>query len=169
MSKSLGNYIALSDTADNMFGKVMSVSDTLVYSYFMMCTDLDTQAISLLSKKAHPRTLKARLGVEIVKRYYGAVSAKKAEQRFNAVFTKKELPDDIPELRVKQKQLSVLELVFLTGIPKSKNEARRLVEQGAVAIDGSVKKDSAEKIVFHGGEVLKVGKRQFFRIKLTKI
>jgi len=166
MSKSVGNYIGLTDEPADMFGKIMSVPDKLVHKYFMLCTDLEESVINKLEKELPPRGLKARLGSEVVRLYHGEKAAKAAEDNFNRMFSKKEMPADLPELKLRVKELSALEMVLASGTAKSKSEARRLIEQGGFEIDGAVKKDAGEILSFRGGEVARMGKKKFFRIVL---
>lgn len=164
MSKSVGNYIGLNEDADQMFGKIMSLPDKLVSKYFSLCTDLSETDIKKLKKELSPRDLKAKLGFEIAKIYHGEKLAGAAQEKFDRVFSKKETPTDAPSLKVPKKKISVLDLVLLSGVAKSKSEARRLIEQGGVKIDNEVKKNLAEIISLKGNEALKLGKKTFFRI-----
>lgn len=164
MSKSFGNYIGLTDAPEDMFGKTMSIPDTLTQRYFMLCTDLALPEIEKLRKTLKPRDLKARLGFEIVKLYYGEKKAAAAQESFDKIFSKKEIPEDIPELAVKVKKISALDLVATSGAAKSKNEARRLIEQGGFEFAGEVVDNPQEDLVINGGEVIKIGKKRFFRV-----
>ena len=165
MCKSIGNYIGLTETPDQMFGKTMSVPDALMRSYFLLATDMREDEIKKLEKELGPRDLKARLGFEIVKLYHGEKAASAARAEFDKVFSKKEAPEDAPELNL-PKNLSVLDVVVASGAVKSKGEARRLIEQGAVDIGGSKKSDPKEVYKFKGGETVKIGKKHFFRITI---
>ncbi len=172
MSKSIGNYIGLNESADQMFGKTMSVPDALMHSYFLLCTDLQESEIKKLEKEMGPRDLKAQLGYEIVKLYHGEKAAAAAREEFNKVFSKKEMPEDLPFHEVSLEMLSsgtVATLVRDSGVAKSNSEARRLVEQGALEIGGKVLKDpnlKLESLKLKGGEQEKIGKKHFFRIKI---
>ncbi len=164
MSKSLGNYIGLTDAPNDMFGKTMSVPDTLVKKYFMLCTDISEDDVNKLTKELGPKELKERLGYEIVMLYHGEKEAKGAQENFNKLFSKKEIPDDIPELKIKG-TMSALDIVIASGTATSKSEARRLVEQGGLDVDQKVQKDPKTQIVLRGGEIIKIGKRRFFKVK----
>ncbi len=172
MSKSLGNYIGLEDEPGDMFGKVMSLPDTLVEKYFMLCTNLNGVEIKELTKELGPRDLKARLGFEIVKLYHGEKAAREAQENFDKMFSKKEAPEDAPPLLVSPEMLTtgtVATLVNSSGVVKSNSEARRLIEQGAVEIGGKVIKDpnlQSEKLGLKDGDPVKIGKKHFFRIKI---
>jgi len=166
MSKSFGNYIGLTEPAESMFGKIMSLPDVLVFKYFMLCTNLSEREISDLQKKLGPKELKERLGFEIVKRYHGEKAAHDARENFEKIFSRKEIPVDIPALKIKGGTLSVLDLALTTGVPKSKSDARRLIEQGGFEYDGGAIKDVTAMLPIKNGAVLRVGKRHFFRIKV---
>src|SRR6266481_897602 len=165
MSKSVGNYIGLGDIANDMFGKIMSLSDALIGPYFNLCTELDRESIKTILEEPNPRDQKVKLGFEIVKLYHGEKKAMSAQENFEKLFSKKEIPSDIPELKVAAK-ISVLDLVMKSGKAKSKSEARRLIEQGAVAVNDVQKKNPMEELAFLGGEVAKIGKKDFFKIKV---
>lgn len=167
MSKSFRNYIGLADAPEDMFGKTMSVPDKLVRKYFTFCTDIPETGIKKLEKGLKPRDLKMDLGFEIVKLYYGEEAAKIALQKWERIYSKREIVSEkLPEIKLKIKRLSVLDLVLSAGTVKSKSEARRLIEQGAVEIGGVQKKDTRETVELKGGETVKIGKKNFFRIKI---
>lgn len=132
MSKSLGNYIALNDSATEMFGKTMSVPDNVMLNYFELCTDVDlTEAAELIAD--HPRNAKVRLAQEIVRLYHDNDAAVEALRDFEQKFVKKEVPDEMPEFQLsKSTNYPVGSLLVDLGFTKSNSEARRLVEQGAV-------------------------------------
>jgi tyrosyl-tRNA synthetase len=165
MSKSLGNYIGLADTPADMFGKTMSVPDALVRKYFMLCTDIPEDEVDTLTKILGPKALKERLGYELVALYRGKKEAELARENFDKLFSKKEVPDDIPELKITPSIGTMTQLVVASGSVKSNSEARRLIEQGGLDIDQKVQKDPAAKITLRGGEIIKIGKRRFFRVK----
>lgn len=163
MSKSAGNYIGLEDEPGDMFGKVMSLPDKLTERYFLLATELEKNEIKKLQKELKPRDLKARLAREIVKLYHGETAARAAEERFGAMYSKGEMPKDLPELALAG-NISVLDLVVASGAAKSKGEARRLIEQGAVEVGKQTKKDPNEILSLEGGEVVRIGKKHFFRV-----
>jgi tyrosyl-tRNA synthetase len=164
MSKSYGNYIGLKDAPEDMFGKTMSIPDALTERYFLFCTNLPEKEIKTLKKELEPKDFKARLGFEIVKLYHGEKKAREAQEHFEKIFSKKEIPDDVPELKVKSKNISALDLIMASGGAKSKSEARRLIEQGGFEFDGKAIKNPLEELSVHGGEVVRIGKKRFFRI-----
>ena len=158
MSKSYGNYVGLSDLPNDMFGKLMSVSDELMLSYYELLTSEDLAAV----KAMHPMEAKKKLAGLIVARFHGAEQAAAARSHFEQVFSRKELPEDMPVFRAgKPGKLSYL--MVASGVAKGMNEARRLIAQGAVRIDGE---KVAEDIVFEPRAcVLQVGRRQFRKIE----
>jgi tyrosyl-tRNA synthetase len=164
MSKSYGNYIGLNDSPEQMFGKVMTVPDKMVGRYFDLCTDLPKEQVNSFSKKLDPKNLKIRLAEEIVKIYYGEKKAQMARENFDKMFSKKEAPSDAPILKLKNKNISVVDLVFQSGVVKSKSEAWRLIEQGGFSVDGEVRKNPKESLNLKGGENLRIGKKSFFRV-----
>lgn len=158
MSKSFGNYIALDAEPNDMFGKIMSVPDALLSKYFMLLTNVEYPA------NLPPRDAKLLLAKTIVGMYHGAKAAAKAEEEFVRVFSKKEAPSDAPAISVSGKKLTLLEILQAAEPSESKSELRRLVEQGAVKINDEAKKDPNEALELRGGEILKIGKKKFFKI-----
>jgi len=170
MSKSLGNYIGLADAPADMFGKVMSLPDELMHKYFMLTTDFVEADIKKLEKELSPKALKERLGLEIVKLYHGEKLARLAQKEFNAIFSKRGLPDEMLELKLpaaahKGKKISALDLVAAAGVLKSRGEARRLIEQGGFEFNEKVIKNPLEEIAVRGGEIVRIGKRNFFKLR----
>jgi len=164
MSKSKGTGIFLTAPANEMYGAVMAQPDEMTETLFIHCTRLPLAEKDGIMK-LDPKTAKMRLAFEIVKIFHGEKAAHSAQENFEKIFSKKEVPDDIPLLRVKEKTLPVLDLVFLTGILKSKSDARRLIEQGGFEYDGATAKDPKELLTIKPGAVLRIGKKHFFRIK----
>ncbi len=164
MSKSLGNYVALDDEPNEMFGKLMSIPDNLMLKYFELCTNEDLDEMKKLIKK-NPRDAKVHLAKTIVALYYNIMSADKAEQDFITKFVKKEAPDEMLEFKFNIDSTALYDLVVRTKFAISGSEARRLIQQGAVSINGRIIKDHyypvklSEKPI-----VLKVGKRKFAKI-----
>jgi len=172
MSKSFGNYIGIDEPPQEIFGKVMSIPDTLLAMYFELCTHVPgDRARQLLAPDNNPRDAKLYLAREIVKTYYSASDADRAAQEFDRVFRDQELPSEIPEVRVptselKQGKLWVTRLIVLSGFADSNSEARRLIEQGAVSIDGAKLADPNADVVISPGTVLRVGRRRFAKLLL---
>ncbi len=170
MSSSWGNAINITDESNEMFGKVMSIKDDFIERYFMLATNVSRETIiSVLAKG--PRDAKLELAKEIVRLYHGEESAKLAQEYFVNVFSKKDLSaTELSEFKIRTNKLSVLELILFRQTAKlislkSKLEAKRLISQGAVQINGVTKKDFWEVVELKGGETLKIGKA-FFRIKI---
>jgi tyrosyl-tRNA synthetase len=159
MSKSYNNYIALNDTPKDMFGKIMSISDGLMYKYYELLTQEDLNTI----KTIHPKEAKLALAGQIVERYYGKEVALKEKEKFNKVFVKKDIPDDIEEYLVNDATLKLSELLVKSGMVSSKNEAKRLIGQGGIKID-SQKVEADLSLDSFKSFVLQAGKRKFKKI-----
>lgn len=160
MSKTFRNFIGITESAQNQYGKIMSIPDHLIKDYFELCT-----RVSLGEMKAFsPRGTKAKLAREIVKTYYGQKVALKAEREFNRVFKEKKMPSKIPEFKIREKSLNILDLLTKTKLAPSKSEAKRLVEQGGVKIDNEAQKDWRPEVKIKKGQILQAGKRKFVKI-----
>jgi tyrosyl-tRNA synthetase len=172
MSKSLGNYIGIEDPAEEMFGKLMSVSDELMWRYFELLSFRDAADIAALKQSvdagANPRDIKFQLGRELVGRFHGKADAERAQQAFIARFQKGAMPDDMPEvsLDAPDGSLPLAQLLKRAGLVSSTSDARRMVKQGAVRIDGE--RVSDPDLVCQAGAdgVYQVGKRRFARVRL---
>lgn len=158
MSKSYGNYIGLNDTPEDMFGKIMSISDELMLQYYELLTIEDLDAV----KQKHPMQAKKDLASILVRRFHGEEGAKAGLAHFEKVFSKKENPDDMPEFNNANGKL-VSAVLIEAGIAKSKNEARRLIDQGAVKINGE-KVSHDEPLNLTQESVLQAGKRHFLKL-----
>lgn len=165
MSKSFGNTINILDEPNDMFGKVMSVRDELIWHYFELATDLSDREINSLKRQGlHIRDLKARLAKEIVTIYHDKVAAEKAEKEFDRVFKQKDLPSDMPTVKISGKKISLIDMLVQCKLASSKSEARRLIQQGGVRIDDSPQKE--DRIVsLKKDSVVRVGKRRFVKIE----
>jgi len=157
MSKSFGNYIGLSDKPNDMFGKIMSIPDSLISKYFDLLTDLKKP------RSKNQRNNKLLLAKTIVTDLHNKKLAQKAEDNFIRVFSNKERPTDITKLKIKNKKIILVDLLVKAGI-KSKSEARRLVTQGGVRIDDKVQKEYDVKVQIRKGMILRIGKRKFFEL-----
>lgn len=169
MSKSLGNYIGISEAPSEMYGKAMSIPDELMMRYFMLVTDMSIEEQEQLSKDlesgaAHPRDVKMKLAHTIVRLYHGEEAAKFGQDEFVRVFQKHAMPTDIPEYKVAitEEPVFVPQLLSDAGLTASNGEARRSIKAGAFKIDGE--KCNEEHIVLKDGMVLQVGKRKFIKI-----
>lgn len=157
MSKSYGNYISINDTASDMFGKIMSISDELMFKYYQLLTDADLDE----AKALHPKEAKLRLAEDIVSQYHGKEQGIKAREEFQRVFASGELPQDIEEYKIKPKE-SIVALLVSSGLVKSGNEARRLIKQQAVVFEEARVTD--ENLTIEKPGILKVGSRRFLKI-----
>jgi len=168
MSSSWGNVINLKDEPNDMFGKVMSIHDDLIVKYFKLTTRVPLADIidieSRLKAGANPRNVKAKLACEIVKIYYDEKSARAAAEAFDKQFRDKEAPDDILAIKIDERRMKIEDLLVLAKLAPSKSEARRLVKQGGVKIDGK-KVNELGEIETTSGMVIQVGKRKFVKIK----
>jgi len=172
MSKSYDNYIGISDPPEQIFGRTMSIPDTLIYTYFELATNVSNEKLkeikaALEDGKTNPRDLKRELARTLVAMYYDEAAAIKAQEEFDKIFIKKEIPDEIEEFNIEEnKEINILDLLLLVNFAPSKGEAKRLVQQGGVSIDGEKVSDVHQNIKIKSGMILKVGKRKF--LKLTK-
>lgn len=172
MSKSLGNYIGLTEPPNQMYGKVMSIPDSLIIRYFELATEVSKEEIKKIEQDMkngilNPRDAKARLAREIVKIYHGEESSIKAEEEFNKIFKYKELPDEVPEVTINDSKIWIVKLLTQIGAAKSNSEAKRLISQGAVEIDGKKIEDTNLDVIIDKPFILRVGKHFFRRIKKT--
>lgn len=160
MSKSYGNYIGITEPPKEIYGKIMSISDELMVRYYELLTEENLDKV----KKMHPRQAKAKLAKDIVQKYYGGAEAEKAEQEFERVFAKRELPEEIKEIRIREKKIWVVDLLVKARLATSKNEAKRLISQGSVKINQKRIKDSDMDLLMDKEYIVQVGKREFRRI-----
>jgi len=166
MSKSKGNYVGLTDEPNEMFGKIMSIPDTLMRNYFELCTDLPLERVGSLtnSGEMHPREAKDVLAQTIVEEYHGGRAAHEASEEFKRRFAEHQLPSDLETKTVSTSPIGILNLITEVGFASSNSEARRLVQQGAVSLDGEKIGDFKAEIDVNGEQVLKVGKRRICRV-----
>ncbi len=171
MSKSLGNYVGITEEPDSMFGKIMSISDELMFRYYELLSARSLEEIEQLKRgieagAVHPKDVKAQLAYELVERYHGSEAAEKARQQFDTQFSKGQVPEDIPEYVIERDgegRLFIPRLLKEAGLVKSSSEARRLIRQGGVSLDG--KKLGQEEIDIPASRaVIKVGKRRYLRL-----
>lgn len=172
MSKSEGGYVAVNDGSGEMFGKIMALPDEILTVMFEMCTEIPVKEIKKieadLKKGANPRDIKMRLAREIVIMYHSEKEAEKAETDFVNQFSKRELPEKIKEFKFSGGDWKLADIISDMGLTDSKTEARRLIEQNAVKVDGTVISDREAIIGLQTGMVIQVGKRRFGKIKVTK-
>ncbi len=169
MSKSFNNVIAVEDAPNEMFGKVMSLKDELIIQYLTLTTDVSLVEIAKIEKQLaegmNPRDAKVRLGKEIVTLYHSEKAAEEAYQAFQQVFVKNELPDEMEEVELLDKNWPLAELLHQSGLVNSKTEGRRMIEQGGVRVDGAVIGDREATVRPKPGMVFQVGKRKFIKVK----
>lgn len=161
MSKSLGNYIAITEPPKELFGKIMSITDKLMYRFYELLTRENLEEI----KKLHPKEAKALLAKTLVERFHNTDAAEDAASEFDSVFSKKQLPTDIPMAVIKGRQISLTKVMAEENLVTSLSEARRLIVQGGVTVNGKKIEDTAYVIEGPEDHLLKVGKRKFLRIQ----
>lgn len=166
MSKSLNNYIGVKDSPNDMFGKIMSISDELMYIYYEQITDVNLEEIKNIKENMHPMEAKKRLGEELVKIYYSEEESTKAREYFENVFSKKNLDIELPTVLITESEVDVIELlVKKLGFANTNSEARRLIEQGGFKVNDTPIKDIKAKIVIENDMIIKAGKKKIIKIK----
>lgn len=175
MSKSLGNYIGVTDTPKDMFGKTMSITDDLIVRYFRLVTPLPEKEVAALETglaegTIHPRDAKLKLARQIVALYHGEKAAVEAQEEFKRVFSQGQLPSEIPEFTVSDSELEngriwLPKLLALANLTTSTSEARRMIQQGAVKIDDVKFDDQDAEVEIVDEMVIRVGKRKFMKIR----
>jgi tyrosyl-tRNA synthetase len=169
MSKSLDNYIGVSDSPKEIFGKTLSIPDKLIYQYFELLTDVPKQELdgiksSLENDKTNPRDIKRQLARTLVRMYHSQSSADEAEKEFDRIFVQKSNPDNIDEFK-RNDSMNIITLLIEAKLAASKSEARRLIDQGGVSIDEERVTDPNLLLPDKDEIILKVGKRRFLKIK----
>lgn len=171
MSKSMDNYIGINESPKEIYGKTLSIPDDLIYLYFVLATDVENEKLNSIQQElsnpsVNPRDIKRSLARKLVEMYHSAELATEAETEFDNIFVKKGLPDEIEEYVIdsKIKEMEILDLIVTVNFAPSKGEARRLVLQGGVTIDGDKISDIKEIIKFDKTKILKVGKRKFIKL-----
>jgi tyrosyl-tRNA synthetase len=169
MSKSYGNYIGIDDSPKDIFGKSLSIPDELIYTYYELGTDISKEELADIKSKLedpsnNPRNIKRTLARKFVEMYHSTEEAQKAEEEFDKIFINKGIPDDIGELKIESAEVEIVDLIMQANFAPSRGEARRLVTQGGVSIDGEKVTDPKVPILVVDGNVLKVGKRKFIKL-----
>ncbi len=171
MSKSYNNYIGISESAQEIYGKTLSIPDSLIFNYYELATDVPNSKLNEIRKnlndpEVNPRNIKRELARTLVAMYHDEGAAVEAEEQFDKVFIKKEVPEEIPEFKFEDgtNEIGILDLIVKVNFAPSKGEARRLVSQGGVSIDGEKIDDIAAVIKLKNESILKVGKRKFIKI-----
>ena len=171
MSKSLNNYIGVKDTPNDMFGKVMSISDELMYNYYKMITEVPFKEIDKIRENIkngtlHPMEAKKQLGTEVVKIYHGEEAGNQAREWFENVFSKKNLNVDLPEIELEYKETGVIDLLVKeTSLVNTTSEARRLIEQGGFKINDESIKDLKAIVKIESGMIIRAGKKKIVKVK----
>lgn len=162
MSKSYGNYVGIQEPAETIFGKIMSISDNLMWHYYEVLTNCDLAEV----KKIHPKEAKVKLGLELVGRFYSQKEALAAAAEFEKIFSKKEKPFCIEETVVSKvsHQVSLLDILVTGALATSKGEARRLIRQKGVRVDDEVVEDEQAILATNKNYLIQVGKRRFKKI-----
>jgi tyrosyl-tRNA synthetase len=179
MSKSLANDVGLTDPPGEMFGKLMSIPDEIMWKYFELVTQVDPAEIAVMrdavgTGEMNPRDAKERLGIEVVKTYYGEEEARAAADSFRRVFTDGEMPEDVPVARLESTRFAggriwVVDLLVSLGLAPSKSEARRLIEGGGVSIEGEKVDDSTLELTTEdvAGKLIRKGRKTFVRVEVV--
>ena len=171
MSKSYDNYIGISDTPQDIFGKTLSIPDSLIYNYYELATDVSKEDLSqvksdLENHEVNPRNVKRSLALKLAEMYHSHEAAVQAQEEFDNIFINKGIPDDIPEFIVSISEISISDLIVDSGCAPSKAEAKRLIKQGGVTLDGEKISDPSANIEIKNGQILKVGKTKFVKLVL---
>jgi len=169
MSKSYDNYIGISDSPKEIYGRTLSIPDDIIYLYYKLATDVSKDELANIKKhlddsNVNPRDLKRRLARTFITMYHNSDAAKQAEEEFDKVFINKETPDDIPVLKINEREIGILDLILKVKFAPSKGEAKRLVSQGGVTINSNKIININEKIKVENNMILKVGKRKFIKL-----
>jgi len=166
MSKSLGNYIGVDEPPNEIYGKVMALADNMIIMYFDLLTDVSDKELAefrrqLSDNSINPMILKKRLAVELITQLYNKEQAIKADENFTKVFQKREMPEEIEELKVNADE-DIRDVITRANFAKSRSEANRLLQQGAISIDGT--KITSGKVSYQNGNIIKVGKHHFIKV-----
>jgi tyrosyl-tRNA synthetase len=168
MSQSLGNYIGLTEDAKNMFGKTMSIPDEAIVNYYELAARASREKITKINKRLedgeNPKEIKEDLAYDIVKLYHGEDVATKTKEEFDSVFSKGEIPENITEKKLENRQRNIVDLLVELELASSKSEARRLVAQGGVKVDQSKIVDPSTRVSTHSGTIVQVGKLKYIKI-----
>jgi tyrosyl-tRNA synthetase len=169
MGKSLNNYIAVFDIPADKYGKVMSIPDSLILNYYSYATSFDSDRLEEVKQELaagiNPMILKKRLAWEIVKLYHGEEEAHKAQEGFEKLFSKKEIPDEMAEYEIEQSSMKLVQLLVQSGLCATNGEAKRLIQGGGVSLDGQKIRAYDAEIDITDGAVLRAGKRKFLKLK----
>lgn len=170
MSKSLGNYIGVNEEPNEIFGKTMSITDDLICRYFELVTRVPMKEINdiksgMAKGDLNPRDAKIKLAKEIITIFYNEEEAEKAEERFRLIFSRRDLPDDIPEIKTNEQEVWLPKFLLEQGMVQSTSDGRRMIKQDAVKVNGQ--KQEAENLILINDMVIQIGKRKFIKIITT--
>ncbi len=170
MSKSLDNYIGITESPKDIYGKTLSIPDNLIYDYFLLATNVAEEDLKKIKNQISlkPRDTKRQLARELVTIYWSKEAAEKAEEEFDRIFIRKNIPEDIEEyfVQTNHESIDIIQLLSDTGLATSRSEARRLIEQGGVSINGNKVSELNQVVSLTESLILKIGKRKF--LKVTK-
>jgi tyrosyl-tRNA synthetase len=170
MSKSLGNYIGISEPKEDMYGKTLSIPDELIYDYFELVTDVDEVELLRIKTRMdageNPRNLKRYLARTLVRMYYSQAEAEEAEAHFDKIHLQKSIPDDIPEIKLPRGEYKLLDLLAEKGLVESKGQGKRLIQQGGVYVNDHKITDFHHLLVLQDTIVIKAGKRRFLKLSI---
>jgi tyrosyl-tRNA synthetase len=168
MSKSYGNYVGITESPREMFGKLMSIPDSLIINYLELCTDRPEPEIAAVKQQLtsgeNPRNVKVELAKDVIAIYHSRAAADEAAAEFDRVFRDKQVPDDMPEFKIPAAGINIIDLVVTAGLLSSKTEARRKLIEGAFHLDNQRLTDAGLLVKVESPAVLKVGKRRFLRL-----
>lgn len=175
MSKTYENYVGITETPREIFGKMMSISDDLMWTYYELLSDLSLEEIEemkerVLTGRLHPKVAKEGLAMEIIERFHSEEEAVAARDEFERIFKKKDVPDEIEEFNIRSEddEVSLVDAMVESSLVGSKSEARRMIKQRAVEVDGRKVEDIEETLTADGENLLKVGKRRFAKVKFKR-
>jgi tyrosyl-tRNA synthetase len=169
MSKSKGNYIGVMDSPKDMFGKVMSISDEMMENYYTLLTDIPAEKIKELvdSQKTHPKQAKVLLGKTIIKQFYDEAAAENAAAEFENVFAQKQMPKDMPEVKISGDPVAAAKLLAACNLVSSGGEAKRLIAGGGMSIDSEKVTDPNKLITPANGMIVRAGKLKFAKLTVN--
>jgi tyrosyl-tRNA synthetase len=169
MSKSKDNYIGITEPANNIFGKIMSIPDTQILDYFELTTDATMSELNDINKRLNssenPKHIKEELAARVVARYYDKVIGEKAQAEFDKIFAQKEKPSEVPEVVISDDHFGLIDLLCTLDKELTKSDARRLIEQGGVKINDEKQDDLSKQVDLKSGMIIQIGKRRFYKIK----
>jgi tyrosyl-tRNA synthetase len=170
MSKTYGNHIGITEPAEEMFGKIMSISDDLMWQYWELLTDLTVEEINKLKENIqkgtlHPMEVKKQIGMYIVERFHSKEDANRAKEHFEKIHSKKEIPKEIPVIKASEiNETELFEIIFSLKLAETKSESKKLIRQGGVKVNGEKITDPIHKLDLTKELIIQAGKRRFVKI-----